>query len=112
MVKTHERVLYLITPKQTEEVDRDIWREPLATPSSHAHAKTDDTSRGGASSPLTTTKVAKVTRQTNVGVVAQKNTHHASTYLSVLRADTWFSHHAVDNMWRVRRSVAMFVTEY
>lgn len=54
----------------------------------HTPAKTDDTPKGGAPSPLTTTSVAKVARQTRVGVVAQKNTHQASTYFSVLSADT------------------------
>lgn len=52
-------------------------------------AKMDDTRRGGAAEPLRTTRAEKVTRQTMVGVVAQKKTHQASTYLSVLSADTF-----------------------
>lgn len=54
----------------------------------NAPVKTDDTLKGGAPSPLTITSVAKVARQTRVGVVAQKNTHQASTYFNVLSADT------------------------
>lgn len=49
----------------------------------------DDTLRGGAPAPLRTTRAENVTRQTIVGVVAQKNTHQASTYLSVFSADTF-----------------------
>lgn len=52
-------------------------------------AKTDDTLSGGAPEPRRTTRAEKVTKQTIVGVVAQKKTHQASTYLSVFRADTF-----------------------
>lgn len=43
---------------------------------------------GGAPSPRKITRVANVTRHTSVGVVAQKNTHQASTYLRDVSAET------------------------